>query len=103
MQMAQQSPHLQLVVQHLVRMGAAAPEMQVHWRFSLMANGMLLMLAPPTSPQSTELLARHFWPLIQHQLAPQRTLASIYLTSVLSGKQAWNSVSLLRSTCNLPV
>ena len=99
-QMAQQSAHLQLMVQHLLRMGAAAPAMPVHWRFSLMANGLLLMLAPPTSPQSAELLARHFWPLIQHQLAPQRTLAGIYLTSVLSGKQAWKSVSLHRPpTC----
>lgn len=83
---------MRVVRQLLLDLGTAGPKKPVHWRFSLMANGLLLLLLPPQSPQEAATLARHFWPHLCNQLTSQRTWAGLFFVLLADKNLPWNSV-----------
>ena len=93
-QVLENSEHMQMVIKLLKQTGAAAPERPVQWRFSLMANNLLMMMSPVRSVESARSLAAHFMPLLLHQQEPQRSQATYYFIYVLNKGAFWASVSL---------
>ena len=47
---------------------------QMHWRYSLRADALLLFLLPPTDAQTATLLTQHYLRLVLSQLINQRRL-----------------------------
>lgn len=86
--------HVQLLTKLLLQTGAANPDKPVQWRYSLMANNLLMMLMPVRSAESARTLATHFMPLLLHQQVPQRMLASSYFIYVLDKGPHWATVSI---------
>ena len=84
---------MQLLIRLLLETGGAAPERPVQWRFSMMANNLLMMLSPVRSVASARSLAEHFMPLLLHQQEPQRTQATYYFIYVLNRGPFWATVS----------
>lgn len=85
---------MQLVITLLMETGAAVPERPVQWRFSMMANNLLMMLSPVRSVATAKSLAAHFMPLLLHQQEPQRTQATYYFIYVLNRGPFWATVSI---------
>ena len=85
--------HMQLLVKLLKSTGTASPEKPIQWRFSIMANSLLLMLTPIRSAHAARQMADHFFPLLLHQQLPQRSLAAIFFIYTLNRGPTWATVS----------
>lgn len=67
---------------------------QMHWRYSLRADALLLFLLPPTDAQSASLLTQHYLRLVLSQLLSQRSLGLTGLLYLLRQGDDWATVSL---------
>lgn len=85
--------HVRTTLQMLLDIGSAAPTVPVHWRFSLMANSLLLVLLPPSQAPAAHKLALHFFPHLSDPLPAQRSLAAAFFVFMLTGDHAWKTVS----------
>ena len=55
----------------------------MHWRYSLRADALLLLLLPPTDAQSAAQLTQHYLRLVLSQLINQRRLGMTGLVFLL--------------------
>ena len=83
---------------------------QMHWRYSLRADALLLVMLPPADPQAAALLTQHYLRLVVSQLVSQRSLGLTGLLYLLrqdaewakvSSKTAVSSAVLLVTSCDL--
>ena len=68
---------------------------QMHWRYSLRADAVLLFLLPPTDAQSASLLTQHYLRLVLSQLLSQRSLGLTGLLYLLRQDDDWAQVSFM--------
>lgn len=61
---------------------------QMHWRYSIRADALLLFLLPPTDAQTAALLTQHYLRLVLSQLINQRRLGLTGLLYLLHQDQA---------------
>ena len=57
---------------------------QMHWRYSIRADALLLFLLPPTDAHSAVQLTQHYMGLVLSQLPSQRSLGLTGLLYLLS-------------------
>ncbi|KAL0045726.1 hypothetical protein WJX82_002854 [Trebouxia sp. C0006] len=67
---------------------------QMHWRYSLRADAVLLFLLPPTDAQSASLLTQHYLRLVLSQLLSQRSLGLTGLLYLLRQDDDWAQGSI---------
>ncbi len=65
---------------------------QMHWRYSLRADAVLLFLLPPTDAHSASLLTQHYLRLVLSQLLSQRSLGLTGLLYLLRQDDDWAQV-----------
>lgn len=68
---------------------------QMHWRYSLRADALLLFLLPPPDAHSAALLTRHHLTLVLSQLLSQRSLGLTGLLYLLRQDDDWAQVGPL--------
>ena len=66
---------------------------QMHWRYSLRADALLLVMLPPADAQAAALLTQHYLRLVVSQLLSQRSLGLTGLLYLLRQDAAWAKVS----------
>ncbi|DBA73425.1 TPA: hypothetical protein ACH3X1_011462 [Trebouxia sp. C0004] len=67
---------------------------QMHWRYSLRADAVLLFLLPPTDAHSASLLTQHYLSLVLSQLLSQRSLGLTGLLYLLRQDDDWAQGSI---------
>ena len=72
---------------------------QMHWRYSLRADALLLVMLPPADAQAAALLTQHYLRLVVSQLLSQLSLGLTGLLYLLRQDCEWAKVGCI---CLLP-
>ena len=95
---AEGSPYPEPIQQLFIDLLHVVGPGQMHWRYSLRADALLLFLLPPTDAQSAAQLTQHYLRLVLSQLINQRRLGLTGLLFLLQGDHDTLKVSLTSMT-----